>query len=53
MKAIRIEYGYRHSDIYFPEYPGGYGMVSKDLLETLLGIQVGTIGLYVVNEKRK
>jgi branched-chain amino acid aminotransferase len=35
--------GYRHSDIHFPEYPGGYGPVSKALLETLQGIQVGTI----------
>lgn len=35
--------GYKNSDIRFPEHPGGYGPVSKALLDTLQGIQVGRI----------
>jgi branched-chain amino acid aminotransferase len=35
--------GYRGEVIDFPHLPGGYGTVSKALLETLQGMQLGTI----------
>lgn len=35
--------GYRHKDILFQEHPGGYGPVSKALVETLEGIFVGKV----------
>jgi branched-chain amino acid aminotransferase len=34
---------YRHRDILFPEYPGGYGPVSKALVEALEAIFIGRI----------